>query len=314
MDDAIGLLYLERLGAHDLGLLADAARRGGRDDLDADALRAQPNRLVPLLAEPDTRDAVFGASDAVTTSMALSAPLGGLRPAELHSVRTTPASAFLTFAVAVHLAAVELDEVGFTTEWLGPRRRLPVFDVAVLRDFVADPLRRLFLIELLASYTHVTSGSTWEKTSRGWRRRRFSELEPTQLASLLDVVPERERPGVYRRLGDLALFLTGVFPDHTATRGFGPAQEGRLLRVSGLGAHAGETLPSDVESLGTVGLLEHLGERWYRLAVAGAPPPLTATMQIAGSVAERFRQARRVLNYVTDRFLFPWRGQFFGMG
>ncbi|HEY7133624.1 MAG TPA: hypothetical protein VIB48_01035 [Acidimicrobiia bacterium] len=297
MDDAIGLLYLERLGAHDLGLLADAARRGGRSDLDADALRAQPQRLVPLLAETETRDAVFGAAD---------------DPAVLLAV-TTPASAFLTFAVAVHRAAVELDEVRFTTEWLGPRRRLPVFDVSVLRDFVADPLRRLFLIELLASYTHVTSGSTWEKTSRGWRRRRYSELEPTQLASLLDVVDERERPGVYRRLGDLALFLTGVFPDHTATRGFGPAQESRLLRVSGLGARSGAPLPSDVESLGTVGLLEHLGERWYRLAVVGAPPPLTETMQIAGSVAERFRQARRVLNYVTDQFLFPWRGQFFGM-
>jgi hypothetical protein len=298
MDDGIGLLYLERLGAHDLGLLTEAARRGGRDDLDVEALRSAPQQLVPLLSEPSVRDAVFGNVD---------------DPGVLLAV-TTPASAFLTFAVAVHQAAVELGELGFTTEWLGPRRRLPVFDVPVLRDFVADPMRRLFLIELLASYTHVSSGSTWERTSRGWRRRRFSELEPTQLAALLDVVPESERPGVYRRLGDLALFLTGVFPDHTATRGFGPAQEGQLLRVSGIDARVEEPLPGDVASLGTVGLLEHLGERWYRLAVASARPPLTSTMQSAATVAEQFRQARRVLNFVTDRFLFPWRGQWFGMG
>jgi hypothetical protein len=84
--------------------------------------------------------------------------------------------------------------------------------------------------------------------------------------------------------------------------------------VSGIDTRGEEPLSSDVASLGTVGLLEHLGERWYRLAVAGAQPPLTSTMQIAATVANQFRQARRVLNFVTDRFLFPWRGQWFGIG
>src|SRR5256885_13132420 len=37
---------------------------------------------------------------------------------------------------------------------------------------------RLFLAELLASYTNVASGSTLVKTSRGWPRHRFSELDP----------------------------------------------------------------------------------------------------------------------------------------
>jgi hypothetical protein len=300
MHDRIGLLYLERLGADDVELLADAARRAGHRDIDAARLHAEPNRIIPLLSEQTTRDTVFGAPEELVA------------PGRLVSAGTT-ASAFLTFAVAVHQAAAELEDLRFTAEWVGPRRRLPVFDVPVLRDFVADPMRRLFLVELLASYTHVASGATWEHTSRGWRRRRFSELEPAQLAALLDVVPESERPGVYRRLGDLALFLTGVFPDHTATRGLGPVQQGRLLRVSGVDADIDDVLPADAVPLGTVGLLELLGERWYRLAVAGARPPLTATMQVAAAVAEEFRQARRVLNFVTDQFLFPLRGQWFGV-
>ena len=89
-----------------------------------------------------------------------------------------------------------------------------------LREFFAADGRRLFLTELLTSYTRVASGSTYVRTARGWRRRRFSELDPLRLASLLDAVPEAERPGIYRRLGDLALFLTGVFPDRT-DRGVG---------------------------------------------------------------------------------------------
>ena len=139
---------------------------------------------------------------------------------------------FLTFAVAVHRLAAQLDTATYVNEWIGPRRRVPVFAVEPLRRLLADPLRRFFFVELLASYTHVASGSTWVATRRGWRRRRFSELDPVQLAGLLETVPPAERPGVLRRLGDLSLFLTGVFPDHTAATPLGrPMAEAQLLRT-----------------------------------------------------------------------------------
>src|SRR5260370_12823446 len=106
----------------------------------------------------------------------------------------------------------------FVEEWVGPRQRVPVFDTDGLKDFCADPVRRFFLVQRLASYTNVASGSMLVKTSRGWRRRRFSELDPMRLIELAELVPEPERPAVYRRLGDLSLFLTGVFPDYAAER------------------------------------------------------------------------------------------------
>lgn len=34
---------------------------------------------------------------------------------------------------------------------------------------------------------------------------------------------------VYRRLGDVSLFLTGVFPDYVTARALGPVDAGRLL-------------------------------------------------------------------------------------
>ncbi|HXY94297.1 MAG TPA: hypothetical protein VEP49_17595 [Acidimicrobiia bacterium] len=287
----VGVLYLERLGRDDLRALAEVARRAGDRAATPEHLSSDPDRLVALLADARAYAQVFGSPD---------------NPAGL----ATPASPFLTFAVALHRAAAELAQRTYTAEWVGPNRRLPVFDVDVLRDFVSDPMRRLFLVELLASYTHVASGATWERTPRGWRRRRFSELDPSQLASLLDVVPESDRPGVYRRLGDLALFLTGVFPDHTANRLLSPVQRDRLVRVSGADRLAGADFDT---GLGAVAFLEALGGRWYRLAATSARPPLTATMQVAASVAERFRAARRILNDVTDRYLLPRRGQLFGL-
>lgn len=219
---------------------------------------------------------------------------------------STGMSPFLAFAVAVHRTAAELEKATFVEERWARRSRIPVFDVGALRGLLADPMRRYFLVELLASYTKVVSGVTWTLTARGWRRRRFSELDPTRLAELLEVVDARERPGVYRRLGDLALFLLGVFPDHPPPLSPGAATE-RLLRLSEVGQGAAG---ADAH-----GLMEMLGARWYGAAVRSARElgaPVTADLAVAGYMAGHFRQARRVLNAVTDRYLFPLRDQWFG--
>jgi hypothetical protein len=132
------------------------------------------------------------------------------------------------------------------------------------------------------------------------RTQRFSELDPVRLAGLLEAVPQAERPGVYRRLGDVTLFLTGVFPDYAATGVLGPVNAARLLRAAGLPAAQHERLAG----VPAIELLEHLGARWYRAARDLAPVP-TARIAIVGEVADRFRQARRVLNHIADRYLFP---------
>jgi hypothetical protein len=190
------------------------------------------------------------------------------------------------------------------------RQRIPVFDVASLRELLSEPARRFFLVELLASYTHVSSGVTWERTGRGWRRRRFSELDPVGLAGLLEVVDPAERPGVYRRLGDLALFLTGVFPDHAITLGLGGVAVGRLLRSTGV--------RRDIDaSVSGRELLEFLGPRFYQRAAASVRAhgdPTTSALAVVGQISERFSEARRILNAVTDHYLFPLRERWFGMG
>ena len=188
--------------------------------------------------------------------------------------------------------------------------------MAELRDFLAAPWRRLFLAELLASYTHVASGSVLVRTPRGFRRQRFSELDPVRLAGLLEVVSEAELPGVLRRLGDVALFLTGVFPDHTARQGFGPVEETRLLRAGGLSRPGGRQAEPGgagvLGAMGAVGLLEQLGRRWYRGAFELLPRPVPGNVAVLGELPERFGQARRILNLVTERFLFRYRDRWFG--
>jgi hypothetical protein len=214
-------------------------------------------------------------------------------------------SPFFAFLVAVHRAARELAVVRYVAERPGPRQKVPVFDAPQLRDFLDDPMHRLFLAELLASFVRVTSGRYWTRTPHGWRAERYSELDPVRLAQLAEQIPVAYRPGVYRRLGDVSLFLAGVFPDYAQLYAFGPVDTARLLRTAGLS-------PDEQGGLATappIELLEHLGGRWYRQACELAPVR-TTQLAVVGQVAERFRDARRILNHVTDRYLTrvgaPW--------
>lgn len=252
------------------------------------AAGAGEDRLVAALGAPAIEAAVFEPT-----------------PARLEP--WSAASPFLTFAVAVHRSAARLRHVTHVHEWAGPRQRLPVFDVGGLRAVLDDPLRRFLLVELLASYTHVASGVRWERTARGWERHRFSELDLVSLAATLDgdIAHDAERAGIYRRLGDLALFLTGVFPDHSATTALRAIDVARLTRRSQLA-------PEQVEDLSGVAVLEHLGARWYHLAARALGGAGTGSAAVLDAMGDAFVAARRVLNVVTDWYLFPQRSQWFG--
>lgn len=267
--------YLEYLTAEDIAFLADF---GGWEP---ERLRHQPALVLQVLSRDGLFEAIFEPQEAD--------PVPGLSP-------------FLVFAVAVARAETELRDAAFVPEWFGARQRVPVFDAPALRDLLRDPAIRLFLTELLASYTHVASGSVWVQRRRGWRRQRWSELDPVRLAALLEVTPEAERVGIYRRLGDLALFLTGVFPDYAASRALSPLDQARLRR-------AAAARPTDDDSAG-LALWEELGRRWYELAWRSAPVP-TSSLEVAARVGRRFPETRRILNFVTDRWLFPLRDQWF---
>jgi hypothetical protein len=279
----VGSEYASHLTDADLALLASAAAAqgdtGATGPVDASRLRGDPAALLRLLEHPGVSRAVLGEGD---------------------PGRAVPVSPFLVFAVFVQRAAAELASVGHVPERMGPRQRVPLFDAPALRDFLAAPARRLFLAELLASFTRVASGRYWARAGGRARARRFSELDPVRLAGLLDAVPQAERPGVYRRLGDVTLFLTGVFPDYASSRALGPVNAARLLRAARLPAAQQERLAAEP----AIELLEHLGARWYR-AARDLAPVATTRLTVVGEVADRFRQARRVLNHVADRYLFP---------
>jgi hypothetical protein len=290
----IGERYLEHLTDGDLRLLAEATDAPATNLDDAVSyLRSRPDRIQRHMADPGMYDRLFSAT-------------GG----EVF----VGASPFLTFAVLVERAARDLGRAPFVMEWTATRSRVPLFDAGELGGFLESSSHRLFLAELLASYTHTVSGVIWRRDVRRWRPHRFSELDPVRLAALLEVVPEEEHSGVYRRLGDAALFLSGVFPDYTHRWVSSPLNHERLGRTGAWDVSSGERSMFSGRGHEREGLqfLEELGRRWYRLALRTASAPHTYGMRVVASVGDRFTHARRVLNFITDRYLFVrqwWAGE-----
>ncbi len=139
-------------------------------------------------------------------------------------------------------------------------------------------------------------------------------------------MPPDERLALYRRLGDLALFLTGVFPDHAGGRVLTPIAAGRLRRavgggaspssadeMDGAGLRAGGAASGGAGDLGDLRLLEWAGRRAYGLAWEATGGELGLSPAL-GYVAEHFRHARLILNLLTDRYLFERRERWFSLG
>jgi hypothetical protein len=129
----------------------------------------------------------------------------------------------------------------------------------------------------------------WQRGERGWRWQRWDELDLPRLAALTEALPADERPGVWRRIGDGALFLAGVSPDY-AQRSLGLIELSRLQRATGLRLSTAQGPVSQ--------LLEELAGRAYQRAGGSVP----------FAIAESPQLARRVLTLVADRFLFPIPG------
>jgi hypothetical protein len=280
----------DRVGAEYLGHLTDADLRElvHADQVSPDeaaariqALRREPGLLVDVLDRPGVSARLLNlVGPEVGTSFALISP-------------------FLVFAAAVHRIAADLRVSGYAPERTTARLRVPVFDGPQLAEYAALPGHRLYLAELLASFARSSGGVVVTHTPQGPRRRRWNDLDPGRLAMLLAALPEPDRPPVWRRLGDLALFLSGVFPAAIERALAGRLDPVWLARSTGLPA-----LPSP--DLGPAELFEWFGAGWYRLAASRAG---TATAAISApdlrDNAEHIHQARRVLNATADRYLFP---------
>ncbi len=265
--------YLDQFTDRDLAILADSVG-SAPDELEVELTR-RPWALHDLLTQAAVVDVVFD-------------PRAGL---------AAGISPFLVFAVLVHQVGQDLQGASYVNDWTGFRSRLPVFEVQPLVDFLADPGRGMFLAQLLASFTRCAPQIGHD-----------GALDPVALADRLDGAGGGRRVALLRRLGDLALFLTGIMPDYVGRQPLQAGEAERLGRTARLSAGEVLTALDGLPTTAPVELIELLGARWYRLALEeGEPSGAGHLPTVLSDVAGRFRAGRRVLNHLADTYLFRFQ-------
>jgi len=197
----------------------------------------------------------------------------------------------LYFEVLLRRAARELQIATHTLERSGSGR-IPVFDAQEVSSFLARPEVLEYLATMLASFTRIRSYVTHVRIAHGVRRRvRFNDMDVDSLVTLCAATGEEHRLALYKRIGDVCLFLTGLFPAHATMR----PMTGALRMRRSLDDYQLE------------------GQRYYGLAEAHPAARAAGMSDIFGMLSEHFAAARKPLTFMADQYLHTSNRRLFGM-
>ena len=200
-------------------------------------------------------------------------------------VRVSP---YLMFSVLLRRVRRDLENQSFVLERDERGKPIPVFKAAQVGQLLGDPSLREYLAEMLCSFVRTNIAVLYRQEGRGWQKRKFSDMDMDDMMALCRLVESQLKPRFYKRIADIALFLTGIYPDHASVFVRKPrSQDWRVV-------------PD----------YEREGRRFYTLAAQETESPGPAS--VFGKLAEQFTLARGALNTLSDRYLEPIRARYFG--
>jgi hypothetical protein len=258
-----GIEMREPLGLtdEDLRFVAETVEGGRCDPADAPAaLRARPELLDVMLEDDRLVERLLGDEQVL--------------------LRVSPR---FVFTILLRRVVRDLHSRPYTLERT-PAETVAVFDAPRVRRFIAEPAMWNYLVGLLTSFLRNEFVTLLVRRRDRYVRRRFSTSSLEDMLVLAERVDRDEAPWLFRRIADIALFQSGVFPDS-------------LRRAQALGGPAARlrVVPPTLETY------EAHGRRFYRLAAS--QPEAGEEGRVLEALAEEFSTARKSLELLSDRYL-----------
>ena len=163
---------------------------------------ANPARLAALVREdPDFRKAMIGDERVLE---------GVLNDEEVFLKVSTA----LYFEVLLRGSLKELETAAYTVERSG-RSSIPVFDTSEVTELLMRDGIIEYLAHMLTSFTKINSYVVPVRVRPGVRRRiRYNDMDVDSLIALCEKAGDHERFAFYKRIADVCLFTSGVFPGY----------------------------------------------------------------------------------------------------
>ena len=201
----------------------------------------------------------------------------------------------LYFEVLLRRAQKDLISSSYTIEREG-RGNIPVFDTGKVAGFLDTPNMLEYLANMLASFTRIRSFVVPVRVRKGIRRRvRYNDMDVDSLIDFAARADESERFSYYKRIGDVCLFLTGLFRDSTYSQK----------------SHVGSNFQSGTYPRTTfvrkrrrsVEEYESEGRRFYRLAEEHPTASVLELTDVFSVLRDEFSAARKPLAFLAARYL-----------
>lgn len=265
-----------RLVRRDLQFLVETLVPGYRDPDEAVSLLATDDEMIGRMLDEDRLfERVTGDEEIL--------------------VRISP---WLFFTVLLRRARRDLEQEAFTVEERA-RQKVVLFDADRVTDLIADDEVVDYLASLLASFTRVQSVTVRYRVRQGiWRRYRTSELDVDGMIRAAERMEEPLRYAAYRRIGDVCLFLTGMFPEYIESQHrypfsgqMRPAARGRMVVTR-----------EDYE--------QH-GAAFYQMAAEHEAAVSEGLQEVLERLSEHFILAEKPLRFMANRYLQLRKGTLF---
>jgi len=212
-------------------------------------------------------------------------------------VRVSP---WLFFSVLLRRTQRDMEQESFTVERRN-RQKVVLFDTDRVLDLISQGPVRDYLATMLASFARIESITVPVQVREGvWRTYRTNELDIEGMMRYSETTDEPFRFEPYRRIADVCLFLTGLFPEYIEAQYRYP--QSRQLRPRARGRVC--VSQDDYEALGRV---------FYRRAAEHEMARMEGLDNVLTTLSEEFILAEKPLDLLANRYLRLKRHALFGL-
>ena len=205
----------------------------------------------------------------------------------------------LYFEILLRKAVGALELKGYTLEKTS-HMKIPVFDSQEVVKILEKKSILVYLADMLSSFTRIESYTLSFRTQPGvWRKIRFNDLDVNSLIQFAHVVDDEYRFTLYKRIGDICLFMLGIFPDYANAEFRYPFSKQLRPNVSGKMRISPEQY--EIE-----------GRKFYKLAAIHPAAEEMALSDLFWSLQGHFQQVQKPLNFISDYYLQYKRLNVFG--
>ena len=196
----------------------------------------------------------------------------------------------LFFEILLRKAVNDLEKASYTIEKTSTMK-IPVFDTKDVVELLTKESMLVYLADMLSSFTKIESYAISFRAGKGgWKKIRFNDLDIFSLMNFCEVVEDEYRLGFYKRIGDICLFILGLFPDY--------AERDYRYFFSG---QARPRIPGKVRI--SPDEYEKKGREFYKLAAEHLSSKNQELSEVFWALHVNFQKAKKPLNFIAEHYL-----------